>query len=342
MHVEFVKDEAVPLRDIEEIAETSRVQVHAVACGRIRLCRKTQRVHRRFTAAEALQEVRHMQGLRHSHVVTLIGSYFQDSFLSILTYPVADMDLKQFMKDLPRTADRYGLQLRALRAGMTSFFPCISAATTFIHQSKIKHMDIKPANILLRYRPSSHLFQAFQLFMTDFGISRTILDPENSQTDGRTGHTEMYCSPEVASNEPRGRSSDIFSLGCVFSEILTCICGEAVRTFQHYRTDDGESFHRNLALVVQWIDTLPEPEDIFQNLWWFGRTTQSKAKILNMLDRDPMKRPTAFSLLWTWPELECCRRGPVELERVRSEVPREAMVSISTPLPPVPAVTRQA
>lgn len=67
--------------------------------------------------------------------------------------------------------------------------------------------------------------------MTDFGISGIIRDPEQSQTDGATGRTEMCCSPEVADGEPRGRASDIFSPGCVFAETLTCIAGQTVQGF---------------------------------------------------------------------------------------------------------------
>lgn len=46
---------------------------------------------------ESRQEVRHMQALKHSYIVALIRSYYHDNFLSIPTYPVADMDSKQFM-----------------------------------------------------------------------------------------------------------------------------------------------------------------------------------------------------------------------------------------------------
>lgn len=101
MHVEFGKEEAVPLSDATDIVINAKVQVQAVTCGRIRVCRKTQVCHRRFTPAEALEEVCHLQVLKHSHIVRLVGSYYQDIFPSILTYPVADVDLSQFMKDMP-------------------------------------------------------------------------------------------------------------------------------------------------------------------------------------------------------------------------------------------------
>ena len=113
-------------------------------------------------------------------------------------------------------------------------------------------MDIKPANILISIKSRN---SSIHLFMTDFGISRIIRDPEQSQTDGATGR--MYCSPEVADGEPRGRAPDIFNLGCAFAEVLTCIAGQTVQEFRNRRTDDGVSFHSNLSLwsngLKNWI-----------------------------------------------------------------------------------------
>ncbi|KAF1996821.1 kinase-like protein [Amniculicola lignicola CBS 123094] len=327
MHVEFAKDEEIPLRNITPIAETWKARVEAVTCGRIRVCRKTQRVHKRFTAAEALEEVRHLQVLQHSHIIKLIGSYYQDKSLSILTYPVADSDLSQFMKDLAQTANEFSTTEASLRLLMGNFFSCLSSATAFVHLSRIKHMDIKPANILISVGPSRP--PTFHLFLTDFGISRAIQDQDESQTDGRTGRTEMYCSPEVSAEEPRGRASDIFSLGCVFTEILSCICGRTVQEFRDFRTDEGKSFHRNLSLVLQWIEELPlEPLE--------GRS-EWESTMMKMLEKDPSARPTAFELIEIFPERGCCKKGPAPLEPSLPRLPDHGGMLIP-PLPPVPAL----
>ena len=113
------------------------------------------------------------------------------------------------MKDMLQSAENIGMPVQRLREVMQSFFPCLCAATAFIHLSQIKHMDIKPANILISI--GSRNSSSIHLFTTDFGISRIIRDPEQSQTDGATGRTEIYRSPEVTDGEPRGCASDIFS-----------------------------------------------------------------------------------------------------------------------------------
>jgi len=335
MNVEFGKEEAVPLSNATDIVINAKVQVQAVTCGRIRVCRKTQVCHRRFTPAEALEEVRHLQVLKHSHIVRLVGGYYQDIFLSILTCPVADVDLSQFMKDMPRSAENIGMPVQQLREVMQSFFPCLCAATAFIHLSQIKHMDIKPANILISI--GSRNSSSIHLFMTDFGISRIIRDPEQSQTDGATGRAEMYCSPEVADGEPRGRASDIFSLGCVFAEILTSIAGQTVQGFRNRRADDGVGFHSNLSLVVKWIEELDFEEGPSISPTTCQSSIVCRKTTLDMINWDSNERPTAWQLLETFPPRPCCKQSPVPLEPVFPRVPEEEP-DIILSLSPSPAI----
>lgn len=311
MHVEFGKEEAVPLSHATDIVINAKVQVQAVTCGQIRVCRKTQVCHRRFTPAEALEEVHHLQ------------------------VPVANVDLSQFMKDMPRSAENIGMPVQQLREAMQSFFPCLCAATAFIHLSQIKHLDIKPANILILI--GSRNSSSIHLFMTDFGISRIIRDPEQSQTDGATGRTEMYCSPEVADGEPRRRASDTFSLGCVFAEILTCIAGQTVQEFRNRRTDDDVSFHSNLPLVAKWIEELDFEKGPPISPATCQPSTVCRKTTLDMVNRDPNERPTAWQLLETFPPRPCCKQGPVPLGPVFPRAPGgEPGIILS--LPPSPAI----
>ncbi|KAF2196317.1 kinase-like protein, partial [Delitschia confertaspora ATCC 74209] len=91
------------------------------------------------------------------------------------------------------------------------FFGCLSAAMSFIHQNNVKHMDIKPKNILVQRR---------EIFIADFGVARAYRSAHESETDGPTAFTRMYAAPEVALQDKRGFSADIFPLGCVFLEML--------------------------------------------------------------------------------------------------------------------------
>jgi serine/threonine protein kinase len=112
--------------------------------------------------------------------------------------------------------------------------------------------------------------------------------------------TRRWCSPEVAAGKPRGRASDIFSLGCVFTQMLTPLSRMSLAEFDNFRAGETEddSFHANLPRVEHWIaqmackiktldveDALAVPPIDFI------------AILQSMIREDPQKRPTAAMIL---------------------------------------------
>jgi serine/threonine protein kinase/tetratricopeptide (TPR) repeat protein len=92
----------------------------------------------------------------------------------------------------------------------------IADALSYAHGQGIIHRDIKPENILL---------SATHAVVADFGIARAI-DLAGVRQLTRTGMhspgTPAYMSPEQLLNEREiDARSDIYSLGCVFYEMLT-------------------------------------------------------------------------------------------------------------------------
>ncbi|OCL06084.1 kinase-like protein, partial [Glonium stellatum] len=99
-------------------------------------------------------------------------------------------------------------------------FGCLCQAVIYLHGAQIKHKDIKPSNILVHNDT---------VILTDFGIAHDYSDlDEGSNTGGPTGFTAAYAAPEVVRQERRNRSADIFSLGCVFLEMITVVLGETL------------------------------------------------------------------------------------------------------------------
>jgi hypothetical protein len=137
----------------------------------------------------------------HRHVVKLVASYTEPRYVAILMCPVAECNLAEFM-ELPNINDRLWL--------LRGFFGCLISAVGFLHDNKIRHKDVKPSNILLRDN---------DVYLTDFGISVDWTEFGHSTTEGETAGTPRYASPEVAYQQPRGSSSDIWSPGCVFLEM---------------------------------------------------------------------------------------------------------------------------
>jgi serine/threonine protein kinase len=117
---------------------------------------------------------------------------------------VADADLKTMLQKQQFDSEELAL--------LASSFGCLCSAVTYLHEQKCRHKDIKPGNILVHNGT---------VLLTDFGIA---LDWSERGRDTTTGnvqsYTNAYAAPEVALAKPRNSSSDIWSLGCVFLDIL--------------------------------------------------------------------------------------------------------------------------
>lgn len=265
-HIAIDITEKLPLTPVAHLGSSCSAIVDKVLCGRIPLARKRMRCTRLLTVQDALAEVEHLQRLQHFHIVQLVGTYLQGRNFGILMYPAADCHLGTFLED---TADLMSLQsekcqdpveLRSRRNFLSSSLRCLTSAVAFIHENTTKHMDIKPANIVVRCTGGDPAIDRsslpWRIYITDFGLSRTFVG-DQSQTDGRTGRTPKYYAPEVFALESRGRAADMFSLGCVFLEMLTVYCGHHLHELSAYFTNNQEnldaSYCLHLALIGVWI-----------------------------------------------------------------------------------------
>lgn len=88
----------------------------------------------------------------------------------------------------------------------------IADALNILHNENILHLDLKPANLLIRNIAPP------DIVITDFGIS-SILDSEISRKMTTIKGTPMYWSPESFTGVV-GRETDYWSLGIIILEIL--------------------------------------------------------------------------------------------------------------------------
>jgi serine/threonine protein kinase len=314
-HAEYSPNEetSIPLVEGKVLGHSMSAVVQSVRCRRIELARKTIRCTRRFTKEMVVTEVQHLQELQHRHIVRLVGTYTFKKNLAILLYPAARWNLDEFLDKYIHNPPDTQRKLSPWR-----FFGCLANAMAFIYKSNVKHMDIKPGNILVRENGG-----AICVYIADFGIARAYRSAEESNTDTPTPFTRTYAAPEVKSQDRRGYSADIFSLGCVFLEILEALLSvmslQPTPSLSALRTGD-RSYSANLEAICGWCDQMysslrnPGLPKVFMfpvlhREDWIPLLKKS-------LDIDPGKRPSAFDWKYELSGFWCmkCNDGPEPFE----------------------------
>ena len=103
--------------------------------------------------------------------------------------------------------------LAARRAA--SYLEQIARAVAHAHQQGILHRDLKPANVLLDAADHIHV--------TEFGLAKLVHDAGSLTQTGQMMGTASYVPPEQIHGRRQqvGPSSDVYSLGAIFYELLT-------------------------------------------------------------------------------------------------------------------------
>ncbi|KAI1090515.1 kinase-like protein [Rostrohypoxylon terebratum] len=239
------------------------------------------------------KEIRNMAKIKHHHTVELRGTHYIENtqIIGLLLLPVADMNLTEFFGRLDREQYDEPESLEA-RKTMCQWPPCLFQAMDFLHDSGLRHKDIKPSNILIK---------GDSVYIADFGISNNFRDATTSKTEGEPGaNTKRYIAPEIYNELPRGRAADIWALGCTVLEICTVASGEnsigdLTKHLKQGQKHPPTSFCRSPYLVFDWIFMLlacPGQDD------WCNRRIQKMLQLaFLMLDPNPKTRISARQLV---------------------------------------------
>ena len=228
--------------------------------------------------AQFREEVRIMRRLPHHHITTVHASYIlreQDHppVLAMILEPVArDGTLQDLLEALRETGCKTSTAEKHL---LERCFGCLSSALKHIHQRAVRHKDIKPGNILL---------DGGRILLSDFGNAFDGTELGATTSGPAASFTREYCAPEVQASRKRNAKSDMFSLGCVYVDLLHALFPKSIMVRPQGTT------YADLAPSVR--KQLSRTEDIPQNLW---------VATYKLLDSDSSKRLTSETLL-TWLE----------------------------------------
>ncbi len=256
------------------------------------------------TSAQMLHlknELSILKDLSHPHLTKLIGAYADAKCFHIIMSPVAEQNLADYLRS-PKSSQ----QSHLLR-----WMGCLSSAMVYLHSRGIQHLDVKPQNIL---------WKAENVLLTDFGTAKSL---NSSPLDlGTLAVTPMYCAPETMLYGQQEFGSDIFSLGCVFSEMMTRHSGSSILDFEKFRSKSGKNaFHSTVSEVMTWMALLPctitsnhPPGHLAE------RETQFCEKIIQMLAEISSDRPKASELQSCFMDMDChlCKSYTAGLSTVLS------------------------
>ena len=215
------------------------------------------------------------------HLIKVRGTYTDRKYLVMLLQPVADRNLKEYMNGGPLTSTTEQKKFR-------TYFGCLAHTIQFLHDPSIEtlHKDIKPENILLKDG---------RLILTDFGTAFDWSRTGQSMTRSNAGdhRTPRYQSPEVANSSEFHRSSDIWSLGVVFLEMVTLLRGKRIAEMDTFLQNNGArhtEIHLNHDAAMNWFEQLQthgtgSPLDLEPLSW-----------IKLMLNREHPNRPSAAAV----------------------------------------------
>ncbi|KAL2021674.1 hypothetical protein VTK56DRAFT_6766 [Thermocarpiscus australiensis] len=278
--------------------------------------------NRRFPVQLLREEANVMEKLDHEHIVKLVGTYCIRTDLYLLLWPVAICNLDCLLTDIDCLRSGHGdredmvNRLHALgldnldaidRAGSTTthapaspsncplkylqqIMGCITRAVAYCHQANIRHLDLKPSNILLN--PG-------RVYLADFGIAKDVHDRDHTMTRGQAG-TPKWRAPELHQNQDDWsmKAADVYSLGMVLLNIATVVHGAPLDDFDAMLGDlsprgRADKLHDYLPKLEHLALATQEVEDV--NAPTFG-----PKHIINLVSRmlssEPSSRPVIFQV----------------------------------------------
>lgn len=146
--------------------------------------------------------------LNHSGIVAVYDSGTEKTPAGTMPYIVMEYVEGESLREILHQGDRLPFE-RAVE-----IVSGVLEALAYSHKQGIVHRDIKPGNIMIT--------RSGDVKVTDFGIARALADAGATLTSTwNIVGTAQYLSPEQATGTLTDARSDLYSVGCLFYELIS-------------------------------------------------------------------------------------------------------------------------
>lgn len=205
------------------------------------------------------EEGRALAQISHTSVVSVLNFFRANETVYMVMNYLEGATLQDFI-----STARSLKQARVLsEATIRSLFDEILRGLRIVHQHKMLHLDLKPANLFIT--------DENRAVMLDFGAAREVLSKEGNFI--RPMYTPGFAAPEMYRRDvPLGPWTDIYAVG---ASIFACMQGAPPPEAPPRQEDDGLShslaqlrpaYSDSLIEIVRWcmaLDALSRPQSVF-------------------------------------------------------------------------------
>jgi serine/threonine protein kinase len=205
------------------------------------------------------EEGRSLAQISHPSVVSVLNFFRENETVYMVMNYLEGASLQDFII----TARDQKQQKVFRESTIRSLFDEILRGLRIVHQHKMLHLDIKPANIFICDDNKSVLI--------DFGAAREVLSKEGNFI--RPMYTPGFAAPEMYRRDgTMGPWTDIYAIGaCIYASMQGYPPNEAPQRLDKDRISTALSrlrgvYSDNLIEVVEWcmaLDPLSRPQSVF-------------------------------------------------------------------------------
>ena len=207
------------------------------------------------------EEGRSLAQISHPSVVSVLNFFRQNETVYLVMNYLQGATLQDFIMAGRQIAAGKAFSESTIR----SVFDEILQGLRVVHQNKMLHLDIKPANLFVTDDDSAVLI--------DFGAAREVLNKDGNFTQPM--YTPGFAAPEMYRRETQlGPWTDIYAIGaCMYSMMIGYPPPEVVKR----RANDpvpgmllkkaSANYSDKLIEVVEWcmsLDPLDRPQSVFE------------------------------------------------------------------------------